>query len=315
MKMRYKVSDIVEYDPLPKVREPPDIIPQILISPFSYQNMGPGKDELEPELMDGFTKGKKWRLLPRASAGISLLKELIGMENVSVFTTFGTHYISGCILDAFEGVRISRKFTPSSDALFVIHEWGIEHPDLQDLKEVSLENDIPLIEDCALTMRSDIGITGDYILHSFPKVLPMQFGGMISGDLPDDLDRRFPQFLSQGRKRELILSQLTCHIGSLHENFARRIENWNYLDGIFETAGLGSFFDLGPRDVPYIYMLRTKKSEELSNILSDFGIEAGVYWKNDGLFLPCHQNLGNYQLDYIAGVVLDKIEGCSENRQ
>jgi len=315
MKMRYNASDTVEYDPLPRVKDPPDIISRILISPFSYQYMGPGKQGYDSELMDKLTKGKEWRLLPKASAGISLLKDLLEIEEVSIFTTFHTHYVSGCVLEAFHDAKISRTLSPTTDAILIIHEWGIEHPSLNELKKRSIENDIPIIEDCALTMRKDLGNLGDFVLHSFPKLLPMQFGGMLSGRLPDDIDRRFPELISYGRKRDIILSQLMCHLDSLDTNFAKRITNWKYLDRIFRQAGLHPYFIPGPKDVPYVYMLGTNKSEELSKILWEFGIEAGVYWKNDGMFLPCHQNLENYQLDYIAGVVLDKIDRCGENKQ
>ncbi len=313
--MEFKNNDLVRCDPLPKVDQIPDIVPQILISPFSIEYFHNYFDIDWREKINRKCDNKNWHLLPRATAGISLLRKELKIRKITILTTFNTHYISGCVLNALDGVEISRSLDKRSDAIMVIHEWGIEIPDIIKIKEFCNGSDIPLIEDCALTMRPDLGRSGDYILYSFPKIFPMPFGGLLQGTLNKRVMDEDSDHIAHGQKEGLIASLYCKYLGDLNNISIRRKENWNYLNDIFIKADLEPFFHLVESDVPYIYMLHTDRSEGLSTVMKKYGIEAGVYWKNDGLFLPCHQNLSKYHLDYIAGAVLSNIDKCSKNKQ
>ena len=313
--MNYYLNDIVEYAPLPRIREPPYVLPQILISPFSYLDMGEISSSFSEGAVSELFGSSDWAILPRASAGLRLLREMIGIKRISILTSFNTHYISGCVLQAFNEVDIRREFDPTSDAVMIIHEWGKRYNRIEEIAQLCRKESIPLIEDCALTIRKDIGSYGDYALYSFPKVFAMQYGGLLRGASQKELNVEYQDHLAQGTKLDMIKGQLAGQMKDIRTIFRKRRENWHHLDEVFQKAGFKPYFTLEDEDSPYIYMLCTDRSEELRDVALKFGIEAGVYWKNDALFLPCHQNLDRCHLDYIAGTILGNIDKCSRNRQ
>ena len=72
------------------------------------------------------------------------------------------------------------KFVPETKVIFVNHEFGYPYHDLIRLKDYKL----PIIEDCAGSFFSSdkdgsIGEVGDFVIYSFPKMFPLQVGGLL----------------------------------------------------------------------------------------------------------------------------------------
>ena len=94
---------------------------------------------------------------------------------VTIITTSGNFYISGCVTSEIEKFcKWSREIKPETKILFVNHEFGYPIIELHKLKDYNL----PIIEDCAGSFFSNdnndtIGKTGDFVIYSFPKMFPL----------------------------------------------------------------------------------------------------------------------------------------------
>jgi dTDP-4-amino-4,6-dideoxygalactose transaminase/CelD/BcsL family acetyltransferase involved in cellulose biosynthesis len=117
---------------------------------------------------------------------------------------------------------IEKKCTPDVRALFAIHYIGWPAP-LEQLAAIAKSKNIPLIEDCALSMFTEdssgrpIGTTGDYSIFCLYKSLPVPNGGLLVQNrniLPalENLALRPCDSTSLvGRSLELGLETLTTH--------------------------------------------------------------------------------------------------------
>ncbi|MBN1539129.1 MAG: DegT/DnrJ/EryC1/StrS aminotransferase family protein, partial [Candidatus Thermoplasmatota archaeon] len=190
----------------------------IEISPFS---LSPKLDIVVGSWYDGISEWhgtNDWLLLPRATAGLKILRRFLQIEKLSVLTTFNTHYISGCVLEAFKGAMIYRDLQEEVDAIMVIHEWGKPLPNLGGIKKWAEGHETPLIEDCALTMRKDLGVHGDFVLYSFPKLLPMDSGGLLIGMNDGDLDEGMLQYTLEKDDAQSTGTQYLGHMKHIEEN-------------------------------------------------------------------------------------------------
>ena len=79
--------------------------------------------------------------------------------------------------------NLTKRITPKTKAIYVTHYFGFPQP-IVDLKRISQETGLPLIEDCALSLFSKsgsirLGTTGSMAIFSFPKSLPVPDGGAL----------------------------------------------------------------------------------------------------------------------------------------
>jgi dTDP-4-amino-4,6-dideoxygalactose transaminase len=79
--------------------------------------------------------------------------------------------------------NLAKSITPKTKAIYVTHYFGFPQP-IDDLKRISQETGLPLIEDCALSLFSKsgsvrLGTIGSMSIFSFPKSLPVPDGGAL----------------------------------------------------------------------------------------------------------------------------------------
>lgn len=142
--------------------------------------------------------GDNYVFCPKAREGIVIILKELGLrptDVVTILTTTGSPYISGCVTNAIEEVcKWSRTIELETKVFFVNHEFGYSCEDVAALKKYNL----PIIEDCAhsfFTESPDIGKVGDYVIYSLPKPFSMQLGGIIkhknklSYNCPKDIER------------------------------------------------------------------------------------------------------------------------------
>ena len=100
-------------------------------------------------------------------------------DTVTIFTTTGSEYISGCVTDTISShCKWKRKIVDSTKCILVIHEFGKMFPDIRSLTKF----DIPIIEDCAYAFPSLFcgeKHAGDHLIFSLSKYLPIQQGGLL----------------------------------------------------------------------------------------------------------------------------------------
>ena len=231
---------------------------------------------------------------------------LVPDDVVTILTTSGNFYISGCVTKEIEKFcKWSREIVPETRVLFVNHEFGYPFPDMQKLKLLNL----PVIEDCAGSFFSEdddysIGRIGDFVIYSFPKMFPIQVGGLLVADyhLHGNYNGSLkPEMLSYIRR---VLSR---YINEKALIIHQRLFNYQELRSRFETLGLRERFTLEKGVVPGVFMFRTDDTgldlPELKKHFWAHGIQSSVFYGEEAFFIPVHQALTEYDLDYFYEVM------------
>lgn len=157
-----------------------ELVPSIRIAPLNIATMEMGTDACNWQ--DVFHTDKHVSIHAKARYAITAALEnlhLLKEDLVTILTTSGNYYVSGCVTRAIEQIcRWNREICAETKALFVIHEFGYPFKGLSGLKKYGL----PIIEDCAyafFTKNDEIGKVGDYVIYSLPKAFNMQLGGVM----------------------------------------------------------------------------------------------------------------------------------------
>ncbi len=253
--------------------------------------------QVDKYLSDRF--GNKYEFCLKAREGIVIVLNELRLKPddvVTILTTTGNSYISGCVTKAIEKVcRWSREFTPHTKAIFVNHEFGYAYENVSELKKYNL----PIIEDCAhsfFTQSPDIGRVGDYVIYSLPKGFSMQLGGIIA--YRDKLNYKCPIQIVK-----YIKSALEPQIGQLSSFVKKRKDNFDYYLKSLKDLGIYPYFKLKDGDVPGAFMFvwpECKDYRRLKTFLNDNGVDSSVFFGQNAYFVPVHHNLSNNEIDYIC---------------
>jgi hypothetical protein len=303
---RYQFFKNFEVETYPIILRKPFYVPVIRLSPFR------SIEALAPEDMSA-QAGDNTTFIPRASYGIyALLKhlDLKPDDQVAIFKTFGSSFISGCVTQQIEKVcqwRL-RQITGQTKAILIIHEFGIE------CKDVPVNAfDYPVIEDCA--WRNDkVFDKSNYAVFSLQKMFNINFGGLIDGIKLSD------EFLwSVGCldtvKREAYARALV----TLEKGNQVRIDNWKLYhslviaDGMTPDDCLDYEKEIVNGWMPTVYLQKFETGEIANAIvarLEEFGIQAGRYWNETVVYLPIHQNMTEAEVEYMFAVVKGYYNSC-----
>ncbi len=293
----------------------PDIysLPTYRIGPFRTRDVSinhclPDSDLIDEYLDSRFRDANYiYTYNGRSSINIALTLLNPGVDSVvTILTTTGNYYISSCVTNEIEKFcKWSREFLPETRIILVNHEFGYPYPDLPALRKYNL----PIIEDCAGSFFSvdrerHIGTIGDYVIYSFPKMFPLQIGGLLvsnNGDYNHTSENLTEELL---RHIKNALSEYIVHKDQI---IRRRIDNYCGLRDRFERLGLHERFDLIDGIVPGVYMFRTDNySIDLPELKKHFwahGIHSSVFYGENAFFIPVHQALTEPDLDYFFEVM------------
>lgn len=286
----------------------PYLLPAYRISPFMTADLSRNHSLPDSDLIDEYfnerfpdrsfiyTKNGR-QAMDMALSSFNLQKE----DVVTILTTSGNFYISSCVTGTIEKhCRWSREFNERTRMIFVNHEFGHPYPGLKEIKD----HHLPIIEDCASSFfsrdrKNEIGNTGDYVIFSFPKMFPVQIGGLLVAnhqggkELEADLGRE---------ELRHIRNVLSSQIDRKEWIIQKRISNYNYLRDRFASLGFTERFQLDPGTVPGVFMFSTTgKGIDLPRLRTHFsahGIQSGVFYKEEAFFIPVHQALTEQDLDY-----------------
>ena len=225
---------------------------------------------------------------------------------VTILTTTNNFYISGCVTKEIEKFcKWSRNFEDATKIIFVNHEFGYPYPNLSALKKYNL----PIIEDCANSFFSideanTIGNVGDFVIYSFPKIFPVQIGGLLKINVPHF---RADDYLEEANLKQYIKNVLSKYISEETAIKAKRISNYIYLQKKYAQLELLPRFPLADQIIPGVFMFRVANdSIDLSLMKQHFynhGIQCSVFYGERSFFIPCHQNLEEADLDYFTEVI------------
>jgi dTDP-4-amino-4,6-dideoxygalactose transaminase len=224
---------------------------------------------------------------------------------VTILTTTGNFYISSCVTREIEKFcKWSREMEKNTKLIFVNHEFGYPYQNLQDLKKFNL----PIIEDCANSFfsndgQNNIGNIGDFVIYSFPKMFPIQVGGLLKKNISGDK----PIAEISGDLLQYIKNVLSNYISGKADMISKRSRNYSYLEQRFRALGFSARFAPDQNSVPGVFMFRVHNEDlDLAALKNHFyanGIQCSVFYGERAFFIPCHQNLETIDLDYFTEVM------------
>ncbi|MBN1386952.1 MAG: DegT/DnrJ/EryC1/StrS family aminotransferase [Bacteroidales bacterium] len=296
-------------------------LPCYRIGPFQTRDLSINHNLQNSDVIDDYFQdrfGDKdliYTINGRRAINIALgLCNLKKNDVVTILTTTENFYISSCVTKEIENYcKWSRKIIPETKVLFVNHEFGYPYIDIKKLKEYKL----PIIEDCAHSFFSrdtddSIGKTGDFVIYSFPKMFPLQIGGLLVSNIPKKPETNYQIGADELRHIKNVLS---AQIKFKDEIIRDRISHYRFLRERFESLGFKERFNLDKGVVPGVFMFKTDGHKidlpELKKYYWDHGVQCSVFYGENAFFIPVHQNLGEHDMQYfyeIMGSFIQKNE-------
>jgi dTDP-4-amino-4,6-dideoxygalactose transaminase len=296
----------------------PYSLPSYRIGPFKTTDLSinhylPESDRIDTYFTQRFGSGNFYYTYNgREAIHIALGHYLLEREDVvTILTSSGNFYISSCVTNEIEKFcKWSREIVPDTKVLFVNHEFGYPYEKMKELNETGL----PIIEDCAGSFFSEdnahsIGRTGDFVIYSFPKMFPIQVGGLL---VAKDHETDCRSSALNNKMRQYIKNVLSENIQYKDKIISQRISNYTGLRERFSSLGLHERFELGEGIVPGVFMFRTDSHNlnlpELKKHFWAHGIQSSVFYGENAFFIPVHQALQESDLDYFYEVIKEFIQ-------
>lgn len=225
-------------------------------------------------------------------------------DEVYIVTTSGNKYVSGCVTEEIEKYcKWSRELSSDTKLIFLIHEFGTVYKEIDQLLELKL----PIIEDLAMSMFSkdevgQAGNVGDFTIYSLPKFFPIQFGGVLRYN-----NRQYKKQATYVNEpfQEDLQKVASFFLNKKEKNISRRKENYQYYSNEFKAMGIDTRLDLSLLETPSVYMFSsdTIDLDGLKIFMQKNGVESGKFYGENTFFLPVHQELEKFDLDFIINLV------------
>ncbi|MBC7627986.1 DegT/DnrJ/EryC1/StrS family aminotransferase, partial [Ferruginibacter sp.] len=246
----------------------------------------------------------------RKAINIALQQYHLQPEDVvTIFTSSGNFYISGCVTKEIEKFcQWSREITDQTKLIFVNHEFGYPYKQIEKLQTYNL----PIIEDCCHSFFStdegnEIGVTGDFAIYSFPKMFPLQMGGLLTANRPFSNTTKL-----NNEKLQYIKNVLSHYIVDEKSIIEKRIAHYNYLKNSLDKNLFQERFALSDGIAPGVFMFRVKDAgiylPPLKEHLYAHGIQCSIFYGESSFFIPVHQNLRYTDFDYFVQVIASFIK-------
>lgn len=291
----------------------PYSLPCYRIGPFRTQDLSKNHCLPDSDLIDDYFNerfiNKEIIYTENGRKAINMALIYYGLKKndiVSVLTTSENFYISSCVTREIEKFcRWSRKIEKDTKLIFVNHEFGYPYPNLRKLKVLNL----PIIEDCAHSLFShdknnDIGEVGDFVIYSFPKIFPLQIGGLLVSNLQLRLEKHN---LIDNEGLRHVKNVLSYYIKSKEKIIHDRINNYRFLESLFESLGFSGRFQFEPGIVPSVFMFKTNGHKidlpELKKYYYAHGIQCSVFYGEEAFYIPVNQSLNEQDMLYFYAVI------------
>jgi hypothetical protein len=285
--------------------------PSYRIGPFKTSDIAlcheGGNHFIARDFFNDFIDSKNWQYTISGKEAINIALSELNLTQkdcVSVLTSSGNKYIASCVTNEIEKFcSWSRDIKSNTAAIFVNHEFGYPHRNLADLKKYNL----PIIEDAchsffANTNKEDIGLIGDFIIYSLPKIFPMQLGGLIFFDKKYE---KIPQKTINNNERNYIENIISSSIKNIEAMKSKRLENYTALKILFASLGCKPWFNKLKNDVPGVFLFSVPGNFDLSALkehVISHGIECSIFYDERAFFIPCHHRLQHDDLKYFFSV-------------
>ena len=241
-------------------------------------------------------------ILKNGRHAINTALNSIGLDkscSVSILTPSKSNYVSKCVTDEiskFCNFKINDK---NADAYFLIHEFGRR---IIPSKEIVLSNK-PIIEDCAYLLSSsnlEHGYFGDYLVFSCSKAFNTPHGGLLfSKGKIHNKNNISKNYLS------IIQSGLYENLKNLNKISIKRKSVFHQMQIKCREYGLTHFYKVTENDFPTAFLIdldneiTSEKLELIKQHMNEMGVESSVFYGNNCYFIPCHQNVGTFEIEYM----------------
>lgn len=276
----------------------PELVSHIMVAPTNFTNSMVSDEDfdfLQDYCHDGYTATIELKGRSAIARSLKCLN-LHSDDVITILTTSGNSYVSGCVTNEIEkACKWNREINKDTKAIFVVHEFGYSYQELTSLKLY----DLPIIEDCAhsfFSKANGIGTVGDYIIYSLSKPFNIQMGAILVSKshletvIPKEEERWIRQrIVAQYMRRDAIIKQ--------------RLENYHYLEKRLRPMGITPFFQLRDKTVPGVFLFNWAEDidyADLKEFMNSNGVESSVFYGKNAYFVPCHHCLSVYELDYIC---------------
>jgi hypothetical protein len=222
---------------------------------------------------------------------------------VTILTTTQNFYISNCVTSEVEKFCTwNRSITQETSIILVIHEFGYPFPDLESLRK----HNLPIIEDCAYAFFSEskdytMGTVGDYSIYSFPKMFPIQVGGLVVSN-----KKSLRENVLSIEEIQYMKNVLSHYLKNKEIIIEQRLKNYTFLRTNLETQKITERFPLIDGVVPGVFMFQSKTKIEwtvLKEHVTNHGIQCSIFYGEDSFFIPVHHALNENDLNYILAVI------------
>jgi hypothetical protein len=289
------------------------LLPDYKISPFQTEDIGSNALLRNNNTIDTYFKDRfKNRAFTYTVNGRSALHKAVAYyklqkgDTVTILTTSGNFYVSSCVTGEVEKFCFwNREIIPTTKVIIVVHEFGYPYKGMTELAKLN----IPIIEDCAYAFFSEdsdrtIGNTGNFCVYSFPKMFPIQMGGLLTYHQDAKIENeQWPQ----AGMEQYIRNVLSSQIKKKDEITQKRLQHSQWLRLALQSLGFEERFPLQQGVIPGVYMFRVSNEElslpALKQYLFNHGIQCSVFYGERAFFIPNHQALRESDLYYFISVI------------
>jgi hypothetical protein len=221
-------------------------------------------------------------------------------DEVYIVTSTDKNYVSTCVSGTFFNYcKISRVFTAQTKMIFVIHEFGIICPEIEELQKLANKLSIPLVEDCAHTILSWFngkiaGSWGDEILYSLPKQIPVKNGGMLLTKKSDQVEYNK---IESNFDLEQKVNDFEKYLFYFSE---KRKQNYKIFNSKLGNSALKINLE---QSTPYFYIMETDIYDLLYKELDNKLIECGRIYVENWFALPTQPLMDENEIEEICTTI------------
>jgi len=300
----------------------PYLAPCYRISPFKTRDIAlnsklPEDDAIDKYFLKRF-EGNSFEYTVNGREAIYMALSYYNLKRddlVTILTTSNNFYVSNCVTSTIERFcKWNRDLVPKTKLIFVVHEFGYIYPEMEKL--VSLK--IPIIEDLAPSFFSNdnnkkAGMYGDFAVYSFPKIFPIQIGGLLlnNSGLPTckfSIDKEIVAYIKKVASH---------YIEQKDDLLKKRDSIYKYGIERFQELGFTERFTRHESIIPNAMLLKNNgiinDLPAIKTWLWQHGIHSSVFYGEDAFFMPNHQSLSRTDVDYFFSVVNNYIISQNEN--
>lgn len=284
------------------------LIPSIHLSPFngqiSYCNNTTKIDisTLMDKASESLFNEKKWGTITKSGRhAISLALEAADVKKndlLSIITTSNCGYVSACVTEQIsKHCQYQFGYNQNADIFFLIHEFGRQAKLPAEMKKKSSI----VIEDCAYALthknfKNGFGSNSDYQIFSLTKAFNMQYGGLIFGP-KDQINKIGKEYTSP-----YLEFYLEKNMSVLERLNKKRLAIYKKMQSVSKSYGFEEILKATSHEVPSAFLIKIEPDVNhnfIKSYMNSHGIESSVFYGGAGYFLPCHQNLTPWHIDYI----------------